>query len=252
VARRATRAQQEREKSEHTLLVDAGDALLGDYYLTQMSGGAIVVESMNLMGYDAMALGELDLALDPEVLRQRLAEAEFAVLSANVSLDGSLIATPYVIHEMAGHRVAILGLTGIIPDLPSIYTVDDPVDVAAEIVNEVKGQVDVIIALAHIGLEQEKALSSIPEIDVVVGGSSLPRTGEALWDGEGSQLILPSEQPSRGHAGRVLGIAELQFDPDGLLTKQKSQLVMLDQDIADDPQQIALLRRYVEKYTQKK
>jgi 5'-nucleotidase/UDP-sugar diphosphatase len=244
--------QQERERAEHSLLLDAGDALLGDYYLTEMSGGAIIVESMNLMDYDAMALGELDLALDPDVLRERIAEAEFAVLSANVSLDGSLIAKPYVVRELAGHRVAIVGLTGIVPDLPSIYTVDDPIEVAGEVVAEIRDQVDVIVVLAHIGFEQEQRLSSIPEIDVIVGGSSLPRTGEALWDGEGSQLILPSEQPSRGHAGRVLGIAELKFDADGALTMQKSQLMMLDSEITDDPQQIALLRRYVEKYTQKK
>jgi 2',3'-cyclic-nucleotide 2'-phosphodiesterase (5'-nucleotidase family) len=244
--------REEREKADHLLLLDAGDALFSDHYLAQMSEGAIVVESMNLMGYDAMTLGERDLALDPNVLHERIAQADFAVVSANVFLDGAYVADPYVISNMAGHRVAIVGLTGALPGQPPVYTVEDPVETARSVVAEIAGQVDVIVALVHVGLEQERLLSSIPEIDVIAGGSSLPRTGAALWDGPGSQLILPSEQPSRGHAGRVLGMAELKFDSEGVLMKQSAGLVMLDPEIADDPEQTALLRRYVEKYTPKK
>jgi len=74
----------------------------------------VIVEAMNLMGYDVMALGEVDLQLGEDALRQRIAEAQFAVLSANVIVQstGELFAKPYVIMERGGRRIGIVGLTG--------------------------------------------------------------------------------------------------------------------------------------------
>ena len=43
---------------------------------------------MNLLRYDAYAIGDLDLLLGPSVLKQRIAEAEFPILTANVQLAG--------------------------------------------------------------------------------------------------------------------------------------------------------------------
>lgn len=69
---------------------------------------------MNLMEYDAMALGETDLQLGEDVLRQRVQEVRFPVLSANVVVQstGKLFVQPYVLLESGGRTLGIIGLTG--------------------------------------------------------------------------------------------------------------------------------------------
>jgi len=42
------------------LLLDTGDALAGGKRLGDATQGQVIVDGMNLMGYDAMALGPLE------------------------------------------------------------------------------------------------------------------------------------------------------------------------------------------------
>jgi len=66
------------------------------------------------MGYDAMALGEVDLQLGEDTLRQLIDDAHFPVLSANVIVrsTGDLFTAPYVVLERGGRRIGVIGLTG--------------------------------------------------------------------------------------------------------------------------------------------
>ena len=63
VARRATTINQEKKKNPYTLVLDAGDSLVGDQDPALKTQGKSSVEAMNRLGYDAMALGPGDLAL---------------------------------------------------------------------------------------------------------------------------------------------------------------------------------------------
>lgn len=244
MARRATLVKQERAAAAHVLLLDAGDSLNSNQWPAQQSQGKAVVEAMNLMGYDAMALGEGDLQLGPEVLRQRMADATFPFLSANVEWEGELFAQPYVIKGMDGHRVAIIGLTGMVSNAMYGFQVGDPLAAAQKVVAELRPQADIIILLVHVGQAMEqRLLHEVAGIDVIVGGTQ-PRTASALWDESARVLILPSEHPSPGHAGRLIGVARLSFDGAGRLTGHQSQMVSLTPDFADDLEQMMLLQRY--------
>ena len=78
-------------------LLDGGDAYHGTY-VSNAAHGRDVIKLMNLMRYDAMALGnhEFDFGATPEAptdprgyLKKRLFEAEFPILSANISRSDS-------------------------------------------------------------------------------------------------------------------------------------------------------------------
>ena len=116
MARRATLIAQQRQRFDHVLLIDAGDSLLADEHqpLTLQSQGKLAVEAMNLMRYDALVLGERDLSLGPNVLRERMAQADFPILSANVHLAGSqnLFSDAYTIVQFETYSVGIIGLLG--------------------------------------------------------------------------------------------------------------------------------------------
>jgi 2',3'-cyclic-nucleotide 2'-phosphodiesterase (5'-nucleotidase family) len=243
MARRATVIRKARDEHEHVLVLDAGEALLNDREPAKGSRGQSSVRALNLMGYDAVALGMRDLSLLtlPE-LRSRIAEAEFTFLSANTFLRGSseLLVDPYLLVDIADHRVAILGLTE--PGSTEELVVTDPTDAARKWVPQLARQADIIIALSHCGQEANEAIvAQVPGIDVVVsGGPKAERDPSA----PASRQVFHAEAPSPGYAGQVVAIAQLRFDDAGRLKQQQWEQVYLVPEVAEDPQMSALLREF--------
>jgi 2',3'-cyclic-nucleotide 2'-phosphodiesterase (5'-nucleotidase family) len=236
VARRATIIHQEREQGGLVLVLDAGDSLVGDRDPARRTQGETSVAAMNMLGYDALVLGPQDLALGPDLLRQRLAEAEFAVLSANavVSDTGELVAAPYVVRELGNHRLAIVGISGG-SDTQEI-ALRDPLETARAIVAKVAPQANLIILLSHAGARTDQQIAeAVPAIDLVISGGQFQL--DTPWqDEETGILILHADASSPGHAGRRLGIARLTFDAAGRLTEHEWQRLVLGPEIADDPE----------------
>jgi 2',3'-cyclic-nucleotide 2'-phosphodiesterase (5'-nucleotidase family) len=218
------------------LVLDAGNSLVGDQDPALRTQGQSSVVAMNMMGYDAMTLGQKDLALGPDVLSQRIAEAEFAVLSANaiVSPTRVWVATPYVLRQVGDQQVAIIGLSG--GKGTSEITVLDPLETVQTIVPRVARQADAIILLSHAGaLTDQQIAETVPGIGLIVSGGQFKLS--TPWRSEKTgTLIVHADQASRGHAGRVLGIARLTFDAGGRLIQQKWQGLNLSPDVADDPE----------------
>ena len=73
-----------------------------------------MVQAMNMMAYDAMTMAYADLLLGSQVLSERMAEASFPFLSANVvdASTGEPFASPYVVRDIADHTIAIIGAIG--------------------------------------------------------------------------------------------------------------------------------------------
>lgn len=125
-AMRAARA----EDGGAVLLIDAGDMWQGTLE-SNLVEGASVVEAYNAIGFTAAAIGnhefdfgpigELAIPAGPDddphgALRQRITEAQFPVLSANIvdTTTGQLIdwenVTPSIMIDAAGVKVGIIGL----------------------------------------------------------------------------------------------------------------------------------------------
>jgi 2',3'-cyclic-nucleotide 2'-phosphodiesterase (5'-nucleotidase family) len=234
---------QERALGGPVLVLDAGDSLVGDRDPAKRTQGETSVAALNLLGYDAMVLGAKDLALGLDVLRQRLAEAQFAVLSANAvaAASGELLATPYLVHPFDGHAVAIVGLSG--ESGTAEITLLDPLETARAVVAEVATQADVIILLSHAGALVDQQISqAVPGIDLIISGGEMQI--ETPWWGEQTgTLILHADVSSPGHAGRRLGIARLGFDDGGRLVAQSWEQLTLGPEVADDAAMSAWVAR---------
>jgi len=235
VARRVTVFKQERERGEAVLVLDAGNSLVGDREPAKSTQGQTSVMAMNLMGYDAMALSPQDLALGLKVLRKRIAEAKFAVLSANavVSATGDLLATPYLSRQMDGRKVVVIGLSA--EKGTREITVRDSLETVRTVVAQVADQADVIILLSHAGVLVDRQIAeAVPGIDLIVSGGDFELT--TAWRSEEmGTLVLLADQASPGHAGRRVGIAQLVFDGDGQLVAQAWRRLALAPEVADDP-----------------
>ena len=244
VARRATMINQEKKKNPNTLILDAGDSLVGDQEPALKTQGKSSVDVMNQLGYDAMALGPADLALGLETLRARMAEAKFAMLSANAVVTGTedLIAKPYTVREIAGHRVAIVGLSG--GKGTAEIGVRDPFAAAQEIVPKARQEADIVILLSHAGqMIDQQIADQVPGIGAIVSGGEGAR--QKAWESATTGVpVYHADQALAGHAGRMLGVGALSFDAGGKLKSQKWQQIALNADIADDPAMAAWVQEH--------
>jgi 2',3'-cyclic-nucleotide 2'-phosphodiesterase (5'-nucleotidase family) len=235
VARRATIIAQEREKSGFLLVLDAGDGLAADQEPAHKTQGRSSIAAMNLMGYDAMVLGPKDLALGLGAVLQREIEAEFALLSADavVAATGESVVAPYVLREFDGHTVAIVGLSG--GSDGEEIAVRDPVETVREVVAKVETHADVIILLSHADTSTNQQIAeAVPGIDLIISGGKLQLADPWRSEKTGT-LILHADEATPGHAGRMLGVARLAFDAEGLLVGHSWQRLKLGPEIADDP-----------------
>ena len=159
-----------------SLLLAAGDMIQGNNW-ANLSQGKSVIELMNAMNFNAMVVGNHEFDFGQETLKKRIAEAHFPVLGANVEGFDSL--KPYIIKEISGVKVAILG----------VVTEDTPISTHPKNVSglkfipvrlslqkymdELRDKASIIIVLSHIGYANDRLLAEqVKNIDVIVGGHS--------------------------------------------------------------------------------
>jgi len=166
----------ELRKETPTLLLAAGDMIQGNNW-ANLFQGASVIEVMNTMKFDAMVAGNHEFDFGQDILKQRIAEAAFPVLCANV--EGFSQLRPYLIKEIAGTRLGIIGI--VTADMPVTTHPKNvaglqfiaPEDALRHYLGEVKAQSDIVVVLSHIGHQADRILAEeVDGIDVIVGGHS--------------------------------------------------------------------------------
>ena len=181
-ARRATLIRElKKEIKNPTIVMDAGDVFARGPWEHLL--GVPDIEAMNMVPYDIMALGNSEFytisnSNTRTVLLDRIRQAKFPIVSANVfdKATGKTIVPAYKVLTFKELRVGILGLTtqkvASYPQAQS-FEVRNPVDVAKQIVPELKDKCDFLIALTHIGYPADAALATaVPQIDLIVGGDT--------------------------------------------------------------------------------
>ncbi|MBE6014223.1 MAG: bifunctional metallophosphatase/5'-nucleotidase [Lachnospiraceae bacterium] len=158
------------------LLVDNGDALQGEA-VGLMSQGEAIINLMKDLKYDVATPGNHDFDYGMDVFTKLTKKASFPYVSCNLRKEGQLCLKPYVIKEVAGMKIAFVGITTpetLISSTPKIFQdengkfiydfsgegdgsllykdVQDAVDAA-----RAEGA-DLVYALGHVG----KAVQDIP------------------------------------------------------------------------------------------
>ena len=159
-----------------SLLLAAGDMIQGTPWANLFRGKS-TIEVMNAMRFDAMVVGNHEFDFGPKVLKERMAQARFPVLGANVKGFSAL--KPYIIKNLQGVRIAIIGV--VTPETPVAthprnvagLTFSTPESAVKKYLPELKRRADIIIVLSHCGFQADRDLAAkVPDIDVIVGGHS--------------------------------------------------------------------------------
>jgi 5'-nucleotidase/UDP-sugar diphosphatase len=224
-----------------TLLLAAGDMIQGNNW-ANLSQGESVIELMNLMGFDAMTVGNHEFDFGQDVLQKRIAEAKFPVLGANVEGFASL--RPYLIREVGGIKVAIVGV--VTEDTPVAthprnvagLKFQPPAATLARCLPELRRQADVVIVLSHIGYAADRKLAEqAPGIDIIIGGHSHTRVEPASR--VGSTIIAQAWEH-----GKVLGVLDITVDH-GTITAVDGRLEDIRPDRGEpNPAMQSLVAKY--------
>jgi len=238
-------AQVRKDHEATILLLDAGD-LIGDTMLADLTEGKALIEALNHLRYDALAVGNHEPDFSIDALRQRAKEAKFPLLAANLVTtgDGSLIAEPFSVRKVNGVTVGVLGLaypkTERTTAKKNVDTVafQDPAATVKRFLPKMRDEgVEVIVLLSHLGLSGDKKLAgAVDGIDVIVGGHSHNRMTEA--ERVGNTLIVQA-----GAHGSDLGRLDLTIENGKLICHRRSLILLDHATIPADPDAEKLLDR---------
>jgi len=170
LAKIATLIRQVRQENKSVLLIDSGDTIQGtplEYYHNKKNNlpADPMMLAMNALAYDSMTVGNHEYNFGLPVLEKARSEAKFPWLSANTYNKGTNEThyTPYIMKEIAGVRIAVLGLTT--PGIPNWENAPnyaglefrEPVSEARKWVPILrrKERADVVVIAMHMGLEED-------------------------------------------------------------------------------------------------
>jgi len=260
-ARMATIINAQKQKApEQTMVIDAGDFLMGSLFHVPEQETGFQLNLMKKMGYDYITLGNHEFEFGSEVLAKIIEAAQKSgghpkIVASNLVFsksteddklqhlfeNGTIL--PYEVFEKNGLKIGIFGLMGI--DAASVapaskpVTFANPFKTAAKTAKYLKKKekADIIILLSHAGIvkdektgaftgEDFKIAEKAPEIDIIIGAHTHSRTPQFLKAGK--TYIVQT-----GSYGAEMGKIELNFE-NGKISNFNFELLPVDDEIKGD------------------
>ncbi len=204
----------------------------------------LYMKAYNLMGYDAFTPGELDFSFGVGEVIRMSQRANFPFLAANLVDANSKapVFKPYVIKEVQGFKIGILGLIsdrsplGGPPEEKGKYLITDPFEAAKKIIGVLRKQCRVIVALAHMEADEQKMLATN------VHGIHFVINGHLTHAHQDPQLVAHTQVLIAGSRGEHLGQVDF-FKQRGRLFS-RYQLNALKTDYKENPEVQAWVSQY--------
>lgn len=238
------------ETSPYKEIIFAGDVFQQGYPLFTYTNGRYDYDMLCRVSPTIITLGNHELyETDTGVLNsffdyiiQGKNNCSFDIVLANVKFDNETIQNeikPYIIKEYGQNKAAYFGLTTNETGMNNIkgMQIYDPYETAKKIISQLKNAgINKIIAVTHLGIEQDKKLAEMfPDIDLIVGG----HTHTVL--GDYSALNIKSYDKNypvkvnnglsyivtAGYQGLILGNINVSFNKDGQISLNESKPKML-------------------------
>ena len=240
VARRSTLVKEIRKANPHALLLDSGGFFGGgvlDEYTqnTQLDSfrTKINLKAMELMRYDAVALGDDVFNFGKEFFQEGIDKTNLTFLSCNLKAGKVL---PYLIKDILGTKIGIIAVSPLSANSKAGGLIlSEPRSAVAKGVASLKNSgAEIIVLLSQLGESEDlNLINDIQGIDCLITGRS--RLREEPFSKTGNTLILrPAWQARR------LGKLSLTVE-DKKIKSYKVEELPLSKLIPDDPDISAIL-----------
>ena len=213
-------------RGAEVLLFDAGDYIQGDPTVS-ISQGATAVELMNLAGYDLAGVGNHEFDYGYANLVTILESAQFPVVCANASRNGSSVFTANTVFTLEdGTTIGVFGLA-----TPETATKAHPAKLdgvtflageelyacAEEQVAALEAQgVDYVVCLGHLGIDAESApnrsvdlLANVDGIDLFIDSHSHSTLADIMGVTNNTGKVGDTVLTSTGTKGEYIGVVTI-------------------------------------------
>ncbi len=235
-----------REEHGQVLFLDNGDTLHGTYEAVHSKGEALV-PILNHLGLDAMTF-HWDIAYGPRVLLERCHELNYPLLAINAYYkdNNELFTDPYLIKEIQGIKVAIIGIACNIIDktMPEKFSeglyFTNGMEELPNYLKEVRENgAELIVVLSHLGFPQDvKLIEETQGIDVVISGHTHNRL-------EHLQKVNDTYIMQSGSHGSFLGKLTVTLFGGKPITASH-ELLDIDESIAEEEDMKVLVDKAME------
>jgi len=248
-ARLAAVVKAERAKGGPVFFVHSGDTI-SPSLLSGIDHGAHVIDILNHMEVDAFVPGNHEFDFGPEVFHERMAEANFPIVSSNISgPDGgtpeSLIDTRLV--DLGTLKVGLYGLTTV--DTPTVSSPGDfvfapEVEVGIEKAASLRADgADFVVAVVHTPIDVDFGLVRAGAADLILSGHD-----EHLLTYFNGKVAL-TESESQGNFAVVTEITLTKEEDDGAVSVDwwPAFRIVDTATVEPDPEIAALVKTYTDK-----
>jgi len=215
--------------------------------------GKQMVDVMIQLGLDYATFGNHEFDYDRTTFDQRLKEARghFQWISSNVTyLDGSALPgvprnLTFDVRNAAG-EVARVGLFGVTIPTPKDAGKEyvhyrPPLVAAAEQAAALRGRVDILVALTHLSIGEDRQIAEqVPGIDLILGGHE--HENQQMHRGPTLTPIMKADANARS-----VYIHRVKFDTRTRRVRISSELRRIDADTPNDPRIEAVVRSWHER-----
>jgi 2',3'-cyclic-nucleotide 2'-phosphodiesterase (5'-nucleotidase family) len=252
MARVAAVRQQLVAENPNTFTFLAGDfispsAIGTSSYQGKRINGAQMVAAMNAAGVDFVCFGNHEFDLGYEPLQERINESKFTWISSNIqytpSTEGEVKpfekitsgkAEPFpefqIINvknkEGVDLRIGIIGVT-LGNSQPPYIVWSDPVESAKRVYEKIKSQTDIVIALTHLSIEEDKNLAKqLPQLALILGGHEHTN----MMFKEGNTIISKADANAR-----TVYVHRLRWNGTTKSLNIVSEIKSIDASVAEEP-----------------
>lgn len=238
---------EQRSKLDHSMYFDAGDAFSGNP-VVDLVDGIPIIELFNQMEVDLFTVGNHEFDYGQEAFRDRRNESNFTWLSANMDASGSSIldeAEAYEIFEFPEEdiKVGVIGLTQAPPatapaGLKGLHF--EPYYETVQKYAHLRDEVDILIALNHIGLAADKHLAEQTDMfDLIIGGHSHTALSEPV-------VVNGTPIAQSGSQAKNMGVLDLSFNRENSELTVNGRLHSIEE--MDDSQTDPAVQKMVDQY----
>ncbi|WP_421081289.1 bifunctional metallophosphatase/5'-nucleotidase, partial [Serratia fonticola] len=230
----ATQVHKVRAQQPNVILVDAGDTIQGNFVETfKNDKTSPMILGFNALDYDVWVMGNHEFDFGLKALATPLSQFKGTVLAGNILWDSGKPYLPaYKIVERQGVKIGIIGM-----DTPMTaefakgtdridgLTFTDPVQAVKKVIQQIHGQVDAIVLVAHMGIDNENQRPGTgvgdiaranPELAAIVAGHMHVKVDKEVING-----VIVTEPDKYG---RALSRIDLQFE------QQNGKYVLINKD----------------------
>lgn len=189
------------------------------------------LRAFGLLKYDAVGLGEQDLAFGVPYLKDAAKQngIHFVCTNAVDGPTGAPLFDPTIIVEKSGMTVGFVAVVSparnVIAQveadlLDKKIRLEDPTEAVRKYLPELRAKVDLVVLLAHTGIETAQFLADDLGVDVVVAGHYPAILPEPERHGK-TVMVMAGSKSDR------FGTLDLTLGPDGTVTEVKGDTIAL-------------------------